>query len=462
MRLSSSAPRFPAGLLLVILGLLFGIGLVGFLALPRVEAFSPANNARELASYTPLHITFNRSMDHTSVELALHLTPDPGGEFTWDDNRLTFTPLHPWPANSLVAVWLAGGQSERGLPLLGETRWVFYVSGKRLAYLLGEPANVWVSSLDTDAAPRQITHEPLGVEDFDLMPDGLQLIYAAHRADGGALLKLAAVDGSAVTDLLPCPDETCFGPVIAPDGRRLAYERGALVSGRSTIHIYTFATGNDLPLSDTSDSDVTARLPRWGSDGRLSYYDTQRQAIVIQNLDTQQVTYIPATSGEMGSWSPDGQYLVYPEIFFPVEPVTDTISETEHIDKFFSHLLRVTIATNDMTNLSGEGFVEDASPVYAHSGAWLAFGRRGLAADQWTPGRQLWLMRPDGSEAHALTAEPFFNHSGFQWSPDSAWIAYMRFNAADPISPAEIWVIKTDGTDARQISVGGFLPQWLP
>jgi Tol biopolymer transport system component len=121
----------------------------------------------------------------------------------------------------------------------------------------------------------------------------------------------------------------------------------------------------------------------------------------------------------------------------------------------------VVVATNESVVLSGDGLVDDGSPSFAPSGAWLAFGRKTLTDDQWTPGRQLWLMRPDGSEAYALTDDPLYNHSAFRWSPDSRTLAYMRFNVADPGLPAEIWTVDMSDSQPSRL-VEGFLPEWLP
>ena len=43
--------------------------------------------------------------------------------------------------------------------------------------------------------------------------------------------------------------------------------------------------------------------------------------------------------------------------------------------------------------------VEDVSPVFSPDGKWIAFARRYLDPLRWTPGRQVWLMRADGTEA---------------------------------------------------------------
>jgi len=462
--------RLPIFIALPVIGLLAGLALAVFFSLPQVTAFSPAAGAQLVSARAPIRITFNRSMDRTSVENALRVAPPMEGAFAWEGNTLIFT-HPPWPVESAVTVMLAGGRSQRGLPLLGARTWTFAIRGERVAYLTpaGGVANIWVTSLSVEAVPQPTTAEAHGVYDFDAAPDGACFVYAALRADGGADLRAINVDGTSATDLLTCPGAACLSPAFSPDGKRIAYERqtlipgltGAVTFGNPQVHLLTLATSEDQPLGEAGGQ---TRFPRWGLDGRLSYLDSIRQALVIRDLASGAVTYIPNTSGGSGTWSPDGQFIVYPEIFFPPEPteaLTGT-AETEHTDKFFSHLLRVKIATNEAQNLSGEGVVEDASPVYAPAGDWLAFARKGLDASQWTPGRQLWLMRADGSEAHALTAEPFYNHSAFVWRPDGQAIVYMRFNAADLAQPAEIWVINADGTGARRLVANGYLPRWLP
>jgi hypothetical protein len=38
----------------------------------------------------------------------------------------------------------------------------------------------------------------------------------------------------------------------------------------------------------------------------------------------------------------------------------------------------------------------------------------------------------------------------------------MRFHETSPTDPPEIWRIGADGLNPVRISVGGFLPEWLP
>jgi Tol biopolymer transport system component len=190
--------------------------------------------------------------------------------------------------------------------------------------------------------------------------------------------------------------------------------------------------------------------------------------VVIHDLTTGALTFVPNASGEMGTWSPDGTYLVYPELIFPAltEDPADPNSD-EATSTFYTYLTRVTVATNERLNLSGEQVVDDASPAYSPSGGWIAFGRKLQFEDQWTPGRQLWLMRPDGSGAYALTADPLYNHSAFTWSPDGRRLAYMRFQTADQLAPAEIWLVGIAAAGSPEAAaahrlVQGYLPEWLP
>ena len=301
------------------------------------------------------------------------------------------------------------------------------------------------------------------------------MVYAAQRADGGADVRSVNVDGTGASDLLVCPNAACLSPTLSPDAQRVAYQRQALTQsatgetmpGASQVHVYTPSTGQDETIGEAANE---AHSPHWGPDGRLSYYDVTRQAIAIHDLTSGAVTYIPDTSGEMGTWSPDGQSIVFPEVFFPAEAAPDTaVGVGEAPTHFFSRLLRVTISTNAQENLSGTDPVDDGSPAYSPSGEWLAFGRKALDTSQWTPGRQLWLMRPGqagagsgSTEARALTADPLYNHSAFAWNADGSALVYMRFNPAAAEQPAEIWTINTDGSGARLLVTGGYLPKWLP
>jgi len=480
MSLSAYGPRRSSGCsawwaALAALGLLAGLGLAALFSLPRLNAAFPADQSTQISARAPIRLEFSQPMDAASVEAALALSPAVPGHFAWAGNTLVFTPALAWPLNGTVTVRLEGGRSQRGLPLLGVHTWTFTVGTQRLAYLAGGQApNVWIAPVEAGAPAQAVTSEPHGVYDFAFTPDGTRLIYAARRADGGADLRAVALDGSAAADVLLCPGEACVSPAVSPDGLRLAYQRHVLAAGLTGAPRLGAASVFERPLQAAPNdpgqqlSAAEGRFPRWGPDGRLSYLDLGREAVVVHDLNTGALTFIPNTSGEMGAWSPDGGVIVYPELAFPGGASGPQDSD-ELAGGFYTSLTRVTIATNERQTLSGPEVVDDASPAFSPNGAWLAFGRKLQVQSQWTPGRQLWLMRPDGSDAHALTDDPLYNHSAFTWSPDGQRLAYMRFHTDNIEAPAEIWLTGVDS--AGQLGAGdagprrlaqGYLPEWLP
>jgi Tol biopolymer transport system component len=197
--------------------------------------------------------------------------------------------------------------------------------------------------------------------------------------------------------------------------------------------------------------------PIWSPEGLLAFYNVSLGAItLLEPADTQPVNIIPNGLGLLGSWSPDGQYLIVPEIVFPSESGEGHDDQAE----FFSHLYRLKASSSEVIDLSS-GMVEDASPAYSPDGSWIAFARKYLDS-RWTPGRQLWLMRSDATQARPLTDDPDFSHSSIAWSPNSAMLAYMRLNQADTNLQPEIWIMDLAEENHQLLVVGGYLPRWMP
>ncbi len=460
-RRPSAMPRVLA---IAALGLIAGLALALSFGLPRIVGVTPEGGGA--SSKSPIIITFSHTMDRASVESRLQIDPRVTGEFSGSGNVVRFTPRTEWPSATMRVALASGAKTDRGLPLLFRRAWEFTISGPRVAFLLrtNDVANVWAVPL-AGGELTQMTNETAGVHEFAVSADGMQIVYSALRADGGADLRRVDRDGNNADDVLLCQGALCAAPAFSPDGKLLAFERYPLSSGgqeQPRVEVLDFTTGQTL--NPAPDATHVTRLPGFAPDGRLGYVDATLQAIAVYDFAAQFTTLIPDSSGDMGTWSPDSLYIVYPEIVFPPEPTPDpnSTSQPEHTDRFFSHLQRVTVATNAVQNLSGDTLVEDGSPAYSPDGGWIAFGRKALAQDQWTPGRQLWLMRADGSDAHPLTDDSFYNHSAFVWSPDGASIVFMRFDVTDPSSPPEIWMIDKDGANARKLVSAAYLPEWLP
>jgi TolB protein len=467
-------------LLLVIgLGLAAGVGAAAVLASPRVAASAPEAGASGVSSLSPVSLTFSQPMDMALAQGRVSFAPATEGEFeaSADGRTLRFVPRQPWPRGATVTVSVApGARSRLGLPMLAGANWQFSVGEPRIAYIVeaNGPANVWIWRPSAGGAGDQFTTAEAGVFDFSASPDGTRLVYAARQADGAADLRLLSLDGSGDTLLLECPGEACRAPQWSPDGRRIAFERWPLAAAEDNpeprVWLLDAATGEAEALDAPPGS---ALAPRWAPDGRrLAYYNPAAEQMVILDLEAGEATFIANASGEMGEWARDGLALIFPEIVFAGEaaaqptplasPTAPPLGTAAPVPDFFSHLVRVEVATRQIADLSLEPSVEDASAMPAPGGEWIAFGRKYLDAARWTPGRQLWLMRPDGSQAHALTGDGDFQHSAFAWSPDGQRLAYTRFDVATPGALPELWTINADGTEPQLVATGAYLPLWLP
>jgi Tol biopolymer transport system component len=463
--------RFPLPLLGA-LGLVVGLLIVGGIAAPRVVAFSPDTTSYQVPGTTRVAITFSRPMDMASVEAHLSIEPATPGRFVWQGMTLTFQPTRPWPGAATVTIRLqAGARSLRLLPLLTSQVWTFTISVPRICYLwpAGSPADLYLRSIDgTDTV--RLTETALGVYDYSLGSDGSTLVYAAERNDGGTDLRLLNLTTGTDSLAFACPaGARCRAPALSPNGQILAFEQfdleGDSAAGRvpGPTHVWEVDLSQPSTVFLVGPEDNVSSMPTWSPAGVLAYFDSALRAITLVDASTGPtpavLRYLPSDLGPTGSWSPDGAFLIFPEIVFPSGQ-----APTEGSVQFYSHVFRAEVSSGQIVDLwrGGMGLVEDASPVYSPDGQWIAFARKYLEQDRWSLGRQLWIMRADGSSARALTDEPDFNHSSLAWSPDSSTLVYMRFDETNPTQASEIWLIGADGQGAESLVVGGYLPRWIP
>lgn len=459
------------------LGLFIGLLFVAIVAAPRVVNVIPTPDSNQVPSSALISITFSQPMDSRSVESRLTIDPLGAGYLSWDESTVTYQPVDLWEAGSTVTVRLAAGaRSTRFLPMLRSHSWEFTVGAPRILYLwpAGSQADLY-ATLPNGEDTIRLTESSLGVLDYVLSANGNKIAYAIAREDQGSDLHLFDLVSGEQRLVYACPERVlCQSLALDPEGKLLAFEQLELAVGAAgkpvlnPSHVWAIRLEEGAEAFPIGFDDHVTSSPIWSPTGWLAYYDSTLRAIALVETvfgpEPIPFSYIGNDMGLMGSWSQDGTFLLFSEIVFPqVESGIEEV-EIEEQASFYSHLYRVEVDSGIIVDLTGgnAGMVEDALPSYSPDGEWIAFTRKYLEEDRWTLGRQLWLMRPDGSDAHQLSDEPFYGHSSLAWSPDSSAIVYMRKEQIDISKPGEIWLYEIRGGEARQLIVGGYLPRWIP
>jgi Tol biopolymer transport system component len=453
--------------------LLFLFALVGV----RVTSISPNPGDRQAAITVPLRITFSHEMDAESVEAHLRLEPETPGRLVVEGRVVTFWPHPSWAPGQAYTLTLQSGMAAvSGRALAEERTGSFRTRSPQLLYLdrpdsslspdaarqlFVAPAGAPPTSsggASAEALGRQLTAHAEGVWDYAVHPQGEAIVYSVLREDGGSDLWWMDRDGERQRLLLSCPDMACLHPAWSPDGRLLAYEQRGIWAGAPNLD----AQASRLWLLDPEskktrplfDYDVPLHSPLWAPQGeRLAYLSPLAAGVEVFDLPTEELLQFPNEWGGTPAWSPDGQDLAISELMLAGEA-------------FVVRLLRIDVEAGEVLQLSGEEeMVQDVSPAWSPGGGWIAFGRQFLDGERWTPGRQIWLTRPDGSEAYPLREEPMADHFGFAWRPDGGALAYVRNDlseGAQPVPQVEVWVMDLVRREPFLVAQGGVLPGWLP
>lgn len=313
-----------------------------------------------------------------------------------------------------------------------------------------------------EASPQQLSGQAAGdVLDFAAAPDGRRVVYTVADDAGGAL-RIVNSDGGGDHQLLVCPGAECSGPVWSPDGARLVYERRSHdptgVAGSPRLYWFDPADGTTLPLVA---DEVIGYGVRFSPDGAwLSYVSPADAGVVLYRLADGQQRLLSSRVGRPAAFSPDSTQVIVGDLTLegnPTAPDGNTLAPIQESSRVF--LYRVVLSGEGRERLSAELPVDDSAPAWSPDGAWIAFGRAPADA---ASGRQLWLMRPDGSDARALTDTPNLFHGPPAWSPDGTMLLYQRFDLSDPAATPEVWTMNLDEGVPTLIAPGGYLPAWLP
>jgi Tol biopolymer transport system component len=388
--------------------------------------------------------------------MLLTLDPPVSGTVRWDGSSLVFSPARPLLPETTYTVELVELLREpSGRDLTGiTTGWQFTTRAPELLFIAPDASGVdQLFVIDPEEGPPvQLTQEVFGVFDYQLSPDSMLVAYAALREDGGSDLWVVNVDSRERNQLLTCPGAICSGAAWAVADQRLVFEKRTLARpmeapGPPRLWWLDIDTGETVPVF--ADSQISGYGAVWSPTGEwLSYVAPDTRGVQVLRVEDGQSLVVPTQMGGLPVWSPRGDSLIVADM------------QGSEVAGFAVHLLKASPDDGVLVDISGEGeAVEDSSPDWSPDGNWIAFTRKIAGAAM---GKQIWLMRADGSQAGFLTNDTDIHHALPRWSPDGRTIAFQRYPLKEANASTSIWLLDVDSGISRELVVGGNRPVWRP
>lgn len=301
---------------------------------------------------------------------------------------------------------------------------ILFSSGGLLGVYIVDSAGLELRAFP-DTAPQFGDWERPGSFAPSLSPDGSRVAYSVFVPWDSSVIETAAFDGSDVRRLTPFEpdsepnDQHNLYPVWSPDGQQIAF-----VSNRAVSDEFY---GDQLFVMDSDGSEVRAVAP-------------------LVSVGCHETWHGPR-------WSPDGGLLA----FAGSEP------GVEGRERYGLYTVRI--------DGSGLARISDLYVRYCGPAVWspdsrrLAYiGQEKTANGDYHP--FFYVAEADGSALTPLHATNWVGH--FQpkmaWSPDGVWLAFEgNYQKTRDTTSSAIFVIRSDGTDPRQVASDHFGPvYWTP
>jgi Tol biopolymer transport system component len=209
------------------------------------------------------------------------------------------------------------------------------------------------------------------------------------------------------------------GPRFDPDGHgRLLVFRDSPAGVNVNDDIAMIRTDGTGFRNLTRSPDVNEWGPAWSPDGRQIAYSSDENGvpqIFVMDADGSNARRLSDIWGEYPAWSPDGSRIAFASSMGGSTPFGDPDYDVFVMD----------VGGSDETNLTTSPDSNEGYPTWSPDGEWIAFeSTRGTPADFEPPPHDLeresdedvWVMRSDGSEARNLTSDLVRQNKFPDWS----------------------------------------------
>jgi tricorn protease len=345
---------------------------------------------------------------------------------------------------------------------------------------------------------RQVTFHSTPTLVHDWYPDGKSLLVTSTRdARRESIYKLDVLTGH--LKMLFTDEVKSVFPTLSPDGKWIAYTRGALVDtirkgykGAANYDIFVAPSDLSTPPRRLTDSDKNDMWPVWGADNKTVYYSSERAGLATiwkQSRDggkPVQVVSNPADAVRYTSISRNGTVLAYecdsricttPISGGPAKEVailcrTDERGPRTNFTTFTgtgvsefalspdgkrtAFVIRgdVFVITNDK---GGEAKRLTETPGRESNLAWSPDGKSVLFASNRTGRNKLYSVNLATRETKQITQGSGIDTAP-AYSPDGKWIAFLR------APQTGVYLIKPDGTGEQVAAKGPKIEsfRWSP
>ena len=288
-----------------------------------------------------------------------------------------------------------------------------------------------------DSGLRQLTHPAAGRvldNEPDWSPDGTQVVF--QRADENACgddscetdqIMVANADGSdphavagdpagknCATDNKPAGGLCRSSPAWSSDGTRVIFS-----CGTPWIPGYAVSEGLCIVNADGSGTQTFLKAPKGMNDDGPQFSPNGKQiaferafdsadggtlkvAVFVMNADgsgARRLTPWGLRAGDHPDWSPDGKRILF----------TTNVDGSSNLSSNKYTVKPDGTGLHSLTHASG-GSVQWMSSSYSPDGNWIVVARRTAVENA-----SVWVMRADGTRAHAVT------HAHYSWDSAPDW-----------------------------------------